>query len=103
MTIPATLLFFGIGTALFAYYRTHPGRLDPTITTDQIFPLFIALEMPIGLAGLIVAGIFSAAQSTVSTSMNSTATTVVTDFACVPSTPAGPKPVICGALGASRS
>ena len=80
MTIPATLLFFGMGTALFAFYRTHPDRLDPTITTDQIFPLFIALEMPIGLAGLIVAGIFSAAQSTVSTSMNSTATTVVTDF-----------------------
>jgi solute:Na+ symporter, SSS family len=80
MTIPATLLFFGMGTALFAFYRTHPGRLDPTITTDQIFPLFIALEMPVGIAGLIVAGIFSAAQSTVSTSMNSTATTVVTDF-----------------------
>jgi SSS family transporter len=80
MTIPATLLFFGMGTALFAFYRTHPGRLDPTITTDQIFPLFIALELPIGLSGLIVAGIFAAAQSTVSTSMNSTATTVVTDF-----------------------
>jgi Na+/proline symporter len=80
MTIPATLLFFGMGTALFAFYHSHPDRLDPTITTDQIFPLFIAREMPIGIAGLIVAGIFSAAQSTVSTSMNSTATTVVTDF-----------------------
>ena len=45
-----------------------------------MFPLFIAHEMPVGLAGLIVAGIFAAAQSTVSTSMNSTATTVVTDF-----------------------
>ncbi len=80
MTIPATLLFFGIGTALFAFYRSHPDKLDPTITTDQIFPLFIAQEMPLGIAGLIVAGIFSAAQSTVSTSMNSIATTVVTDF-----------------------
>ncbi|MEZ5952530.1 MAG: hypothetical protein R3C12_25745 [Planctomycetaceae bacterium] len=46
LTIPATFLFFGIGTALFAYYQSHPGRLDPTITTDQIFPLFIASEMP---------------------------------------------------------
>ena len=36
--------------------------------------------MPIGLAGLIVAGVFAAAQSTVSTSMNSTATSIVTDF-----------------------
>ncbi len=80
LTIPATLLFFGIGTALFAFYQSHPDKLDPTITTDQVFPLFIANEMPIGLAGLIVAGVFAAAQSTVSTSMNSTATTIVTDF-----------------------
>src|SRR6056297_501326 len=79
LTIPATLLFFGIGTALFAFYRSHPDKLDPTITTDQIFPLFIAREMPIGIAGLIVAGVFAAAQSTVSTSMNSTATAIVTD------------------------
>ncbi|HBJ35042.1 MAG TPA: sodium:solute symporter [Planctomycetaceae bacterium] len=81
MTIPATMLFFGIGTALFAYYRSHPERLDPTITTDQIFPYFIASQVPAGIAGLIVAGIFAAAQSTVSTSMNSTATTLVTDIA----------------------
>ncbi|TWT93312.1 sodium:solute symporter family transporter [Stieleria varia] len=80
LAIPATILFFGIGTGLYAFYQSHPERLDPGITTDQIFPLFIATEMPIGIAGLIVAGIFSAAQSTVSTSMNSTATTVVTDF-----------------------
>ena len=80
MSVVATVLFFGIGTALFAFYQSNPQKLDPTITTDQIFPLFIAMEMPVGVAGLIVAGIFSAAQSTVSTSMNSTATTLVTDF-----------------------
>ena len=80
LVIPATLLFFGMGTALFAFYQSHPEKLDPSITTDQIFPLFIAREMPAGLAGLIVAGIFAAAQSTVSTSMNSTATSIVTDF-----------------------
>lgn len=79
LTIPATLLFFGIGTSLFLYYQAHPDRLDPTLTTDQVFPLFISREMPSGLAGLIVAAIFAAAQSTVSTSMNSVATTLVTD------------------------
>ncbi len=79
-SIIATFLFFGIGTALFAFYQSNPQRLDPTINTDQVFPLFIAREMPIGLSGLIVAGIFAAAQSTVSTSMNSTATTIITDF-----------------------
>ncbi len=80
LTIPSTLLFFGIGTALFAFYQSNPSRLDPTIATDQVFPYFIAHEMPIGLAGLVVAGVFAAAQSTVSTSMNSTATALVTDF-----------------------
>ncbi|MCH1439051.1 MAG: sodium:solute symporter, partial [Rubripirellula sp.] len=80
LAIVATFLFFGLGTALHAFYQSNPEKLDPSITTDQIFPLFIAHEMPIGFAGLIVAGIFAAAQSTVSTSMNSTATTLVTDF-----------------------
>ncbi|MCB9883193.1 MAG: sodium/solute symporter [Planctomycetes bacterium] len=80
MVIPGSLLFFLLGTGLYAFYRTHPQELDPTIQTDQILPMFIGSELPIGLAGLLVAGIFAAAQSTVSTSMNSTATTIVTDF-----------------------
>lgn len=80
MAIPGALLFFLIGTGLYAFYQSNPGKLDPTIQNDQVFPMFIATELPAGVAGLIVAGIFAAAQSTVSTSMNSTATTVVTDF-----------------------
>ena len=80
MVIPASLLFFLLGTGLYAFYRSNPGSFDPTLQNDQIFPQFIATELPAGIAGLIVAGIFAAAQSTVSTSMNSTATTVVTDF-----------------------
>ncbi len=80
MTVPATFLFFGLGTALYVFYKSNPERLDPTFMTDQIFPLFIAHEVPVGIAGLIVAGIFAAAQSTISTSMNSTSTAVVTDF-----------------------
>jgi SSS family transporter len=80
MAIPGILLFFCIGTGLYVFYQAFPERLDPNIQIDQIFPTFIAAELPLGIAGLIVAGIFAAAQSTVSTSMNSTATTLVTDF-----------------------
>ena len=80
LAVPASLLFYGLGTALFAYYRDNPTKLDPTYTTDQILPLFIVQEVPIGVAGLIVAGIFAAAQSTISTSMNSTATAATVDF-----------------------
>ena len=62
------------------FYRSNPEKLDPTIASDRIMPHFISHELPAGLAGLVVAGIFAAAQSTVSTSMNSGATTMVTDF-----------------------
>jgi SSS family transporter len=80
MVFPASVLFFGVGTALFVYYAGNPERLDPTFKTDAIFPLFIAQELPMGISGLVVAGIFAAAQSTISTSMNSTSTALVTDF-----------------------
>jgi solute:Na+ symporter, SSS family len=80
MAVFGSLLFFFIGTGLYAFYHFNPAQLNPTIQNDQVFPMFIATELPVGIAGLIVAGIFAAAQSTVSTSMNSTATTLVTDF-----------------------
>ena len=78
--IPASLLFFGIGTALFCFYKSNPGLLDPNFKNDAVFPLFIARQLPVGIAGLVVAGIFAAAQSTISTSMNSTSTALVSDF-----------------------
>jgi len=80
IVIPASLLFFGIGTALFCYYKSNPDLLDPTFKNDAIFPLFIVRQLPVGIAGLVVAGIFAAAQSTISTSMNSTSTALVNDF-----------------------
>lgn len=80
MAIPAGLIFFGMGTAFWMFYRSNPDKLDPSMAADKIMPLFISQELPVGLAGLVVAGIFAAAQSTVSTSMNSAATTIVTDF-----------------------
>jgi len=80
LAVPGSVLFFAMGAGLYVFYRSNPEKLDPTFNTDQILPLFISHELPVGVAGLVVAGIFAAAQSTISTSMNSTATTVVTDF-----------------------
>lgn len=80
MSVFGSLLFFVLGTALYIYYQRHAAELLPTMKTDAIFPLFIAKQLPVGVAGLVVAGIFAAAQSTISTSMNSTATALVTDF-----------------------
>jgi solute:Na+ symporter, SSS family len=80
IAVPSSLLFFGMGTALYSFYRSNPEKLNPTAQIDQILPQFINTELPVGVAGLVVAGIFAAAQSTVSTSMNSGATMLVTDF-----------------------
>ncbi|MBN2579519.1 MAG: sodium/solute symporter [Pirellulales bacterium] len=80
LALPGSALFFAVGTALYVFYKMHPGQFDPSIKTDAVFPLFIVREMPVGLGGLVVAGIFAAAQSTLSGSLNSLATCWVTDF-----------------------
>lgn len=76
----ATILFFAVGTALYIFYKKNPLALDPNYQTDAIFPLFIAYQLPVGIAGIVIAGIFAAAQSTISTNMNSIATALTTDF-----------------------
>jgi len=80
VSVPAQAVFFAIGTALFVFYKQHPARLEATLQNDAIFPFFIMDELPVGVAGLVVAGIFAAAQSTLASSMNSIATTYITDF-----------------------
>lgn len=80
LSAPAQAVFFAIGTALFIFYKYNPGRLTDGVTNDAIFPFFIVHEIPVGVAGLIVAGLFAAAQSSASSSMNSVATALVTDF-----------------------
>jgi SSS family transporter len=80
MAIFAGILFLLVGTGLFVFYKTSPQHLVALEKTDQIFPLFIARQMPNGLAGLVIAGIFAAAMSTIDSSMHSIATAVTTDF-----------------------
>ncbi|WP_197528392.1 sodium:solute symporter family transporter [Aeoliella mucimassa] len=83
MGVFGSSLFFAMGSALYVFYKAHPALLDVGMRNDSVLPLFIANQLPAGIAGLVVAGVFAAAQSTISTSMNSTATAIVTDF-CMP-------------------
>ena len=80
VVIPGSFLFYSIGTALFAFYKTHPERLNPLIDTDATFPVFIAAELPMGITGLIIAGLFAASMSTLSSGLNSIATLSSVDF-----------------------
>jgi len=81
MTLVGSAVFFALGTALYVFYAASPEKLDPTLgSTDGILPFFIMQNLPVGVAGLIIAGVFAAAQSTISSSLNSVATAFVTDF-----------------------
>ena len=80
MLVPSTLILFTLGTALWAFYGAHPQLLDPELPVDAVFPLFIAQQLPVGIAGLVVAGVFAASMSTLDSSLNSVAAAIVTDF-----------------------
>ena len=72
-------LFLLIGSLLFAFYQTHPPAV-PFASNDQVFARFIAEEMPVGLSGLVIAAVFAAAMSTLSSSMSSLASASTLDF-----------------------
>ncbi|MDP4132186.1 MAG: sodium:solute symporter [Bacteroidota bacterium] len=106
--VPASLLFFFIGTCLFSYYNVHPdmlavvkeqvarerlpvgavqsqihqlaATLQPSDYGDKVMPNFIVTRLPAGLVGLIIAAIMSAAMSTISSGMNSSATVFSEDI-----------------------
>lgn len=72
-------LFLLIGSLLFAFYAQFPPS-TPFESADQVFARFIATEMPPGLGGLVIAAVFAAAMSTLSSSMSSLASASTFDF-----------------------
>jgi SSS family solute:Na+ symporter len=108
MYVPASLLFFIIGAALYAFYQVHAGAIDPVklqvaaerlgngatqqqITElaasfkpadygDKVLPFFMVTKVPTGLVGLIVSALLSAAMSTISSNMNASATVFTMDI-----------------------
>lgn len=79
-------LFLAIGTMLYVYYTGHAAQelaaltVDGRVQTDRVFPQFIVTHLPPGVSGLVVAAIFAAAMSTLSSSLNSSAAAAVGDF-----------------------
>jgi SSS family transporter len=75
-------LFLLIGAGLFVFYGLHPAALVALhgANTNRIFPAFIVQEMPVGVAGLLVAAILAAAMSNLSAALNSLSSTTVVDF-----------------------
>ncbi len=106
--VPISLLFFIIGTSLYAYYQVHPelteiirlqaaaerlpssathamitktaASLKPSDFGDKIMPHFMVTQLPIGALGLIISAILAAAMSTISSGMNASATVFTEDI-----------------------
>src|SRR5205809_313762 len=82
-----TLLLVATGFALVSFYLRNPCLLQSarlslasTSHTAQLFPHFIAHELPPALAGGVVAALFAAAMSTISSGVNSMAAVFTIDF-----------------------
>jgi SSS family solute:Na+ symporter len=76
LTVGVILLSLGVvGTALLGYYRIFPGELPAGINFahagDGVFPYFLSHGLPVGVSGLVVAGLLTSAVSGVSPSINS--------------------------------
>ncbi|MFT4095056.1 MAG: sodium:solute symporter [Niabella sp.] len=108
MYVPASLLFFIIGAALFSYYHLHPEltesvkhtvaveklgagasaqqintlaeTLKPSDYGDKVMPHFMVYKIPKVFLGLIIAAILSAGMSTISSGMNACATVFTKDI-----------------------
>ena len=81
LSVLVSIVFYFIGTALYSFYSTNPDQLNIAMDNpDSIFPHFIMTKMPQGIAGVMIAAIFAATMSTVSSSINSLSTAFTTDF-----------------------
>ncbi len=74
-------VFLLIGMALAGFFTQLPGS-NPMASGhgDRLFAYFIVNYMPVGLAGLTLAAVFAAAMSTLSSSLNSSATALISDI-----------------------
>jgi len=105
--VPVSLVFFILGSGLYAYYLSNPAMLEavrmqvaaarlpggdpeairqlaatlsPADIGDKVMPHFMVTKVPAGLVGVIIAAILSAAMSTISSSMNASATVFAVDI-----------------------
>jgi SSS family solute:Na+ symporter len=78
------LLLAALGLALLAYFQTNPHLVPDGQTiydnADQLFTRFIAVGLPPGFAGLVVAGLLAAAMSSLSAGINASCSVVIADF-----------------------
>ncbi|MDR0518071.1 MAG: sodium/solute symporter [Fibromonadaceae bacterium] len=78
-----SLLFYWIGAALFVYYKVkNASPLPENLEVNEVFPYFIVNSLPSGLTGLLVAAIYAAAMSSISSAIHALGNTTEKDILC---------------------
>jgi SSS family solute:Na+ symporter len=80
LSVPTWLAFFFIGTALWVYYHVNPNPAVASMEADKVFPYFIQHNFPVGITGIVLAGVFSAAMSSLDSSINALSTVTITNI-----------------------
>lgn len=83
--VPITMAVLAIGILLYVFYQQNPDVLLPrnaegVVYSNKVFPHFVLTVMPAGLRGLVVAGVLATTMGSLSTALNSLATSYVRDF-----------------------
>lgn len=78
VSISVGLLFLSVGSLLWAYYQTHP--MPDVAGADYLFPHFIVNYFPLGLRGIMVAGVLAATMSVLDSTINALCATSYNDI-----------------------
>lgn len=80
VAVPTWAFFFLLGTCVFVFYQVHPSAVVDGLEADAVFPYFILTQMPVGITGLVIAGVLAAAMSSLDSSINAISTLVTVDL-----------------------
>lgn len=78
--LPVLLILYSIGVGFAAYYHDQPELRATLTNADRVMPHFTVNVLPAGLRGLVIAGIFAATMSSMSSGINSLATSTIKDL-----------------------
>jgi Na+/proline symporter len=79
LSIAVGMLFLTVGALLWSFYQTHPLP-ENLPTTDHIFPSFIVNYFPVGVKGIMVAGVLAATMSVLDSTLNALCATAYNDI-----------------------
>ena len=74
------MLFLAVGLFLFEYYGGSSVATLGLERADEIVPKFVIEVLPVGISGLIIAGLFAAAMSTLSSSLAALSSSTIFDL-----------------------